>query len=465
MACAHAAVARPSPHSRFGLVGPRHPNPSTRSAPRSRPGCASGCPRLEAAVATRVYAISDPHDVADPAYLAGPERRPRRRHRVSARRARGRRAPRPGRPTGPARPGPAGRPRRRLPRHRPAPLLRRQRPLRRLPRRRGRAGRGAERGPAPPAARAGDARRPPARRGQRRARARGEEPAEQRRRAAARVRQEPARRRAGRPLRARLRPRRPPPRPDGQGRGGGGGDAGAGGEARPPPARRHREEEPIWACWLGGRRQLEAEQALRALGEISPDGSSSPSASPARASPGWRFSHRQAKAALPIAERRGQPVVRYADVALLASILRDDLVATSLRQLYLEPLEAARDGGKVARETLRAYFEAERNISSTAAALGVDRRTVRNRLRAIEDLLGRPLGLRGRPRDRPAPRRLLDAAALPSLLNPRREDPKLGRRRPACSRGGSARCHRTRQGVEHERKHLIRPSASSPCWP
>ena len=45
----------------------------------------------------------------------------------------------------------------------------------------------------------------------------------------------------------------------------------------------------------------------------------------------------------------------------------------------------------MARETLRAYFVAERNISSTAAALGVDRRTVTNRIRAIEDLFGRPL--------------------------------------------------------------------------
>jgi DNA-binding PucR family transcriptional regulator len=106
---------------------------------------------------------------------------------------------------------------------------------------------------------------------------------------------------------------------------------------------------------------------------------------------GWRLSHRQAKAALPIAERRGEPVLRYADVVLLTSILRDDLVTTSLHQLYLEPLEAAADGGKVARETLRAYFSAERNISSAAVALGVDRRTVTNRIRAIEELFGRPL--------------------------------------------------------------------------
>jgi hypothetical protein len=151
-----------------------------------------------------------------------------------------------------------------------------------------------------------------------------------------------------------------------------------------------REEEPIWACWLGGRSRLEAEQVLRALGEMSLDRVFVTVGEAGEGLSGWRLSHRQAKAALPIAERR-EAIVRYADVALLASILRDDLVATSLRQLFLEPLEGARDGGEVARETLRAYFAAERNVSSTAAVLGVDRRTVTNRIHAIEELFGRPL--------------------------------------------------------------------------
>jgi len=152
-----------------------------------------------------------------------------------------------------------------------------------------------------------------------------------------------------------------------------------------------REEEPTWACWLGGRRQLSPERALEALAGEIPAGVFVTVGEPGEGLGGWRFSHRQAKAALPIAERRGEAMVRYADVALLAAISADDLIAGSLRQLYLAPLERARDGGKVARETLRAYFQAERNVSSTAATLGVDRRTVRNRLGAIEDLLGRPL--------------------------------------------------------------------------
>jgi hypothetical protein len=152
-----------------------------------------------------------------------------------------------------------------------------------------------------------------------------------------------------------------------------------------------REEGNVWACWLGGRHPLEAERALRELGEMPLDGVCVTVGEPGEGLVGWRLSHRQAKAALPIAARRGQEILHYADVALLASILRDDLATTSLRQLYLEPLERARDGGKVGRETLRAYFAAERNVSSTAAALGVDRRTVTNRIRAIEELFGRPL--------------------------------------------------------------------------
>jgi len=152
-----------------------------------------------------------------------------------------------------------------------------------------------------------------------------------------------------------------------------------------------REEEPILACWLGGMRPLAATEAMAAVAAAAPERVFVTIGEPGEGLSGWRFSHQQAKAALPVAERRGTAVLRYADVAVVASIAQDDLLATSLRRLYLEPLARMRDGGRVARQTLRAYFDAERNISSTAAALGVDRRTVRNRLRGIEELLGHPL--------------------------------------------------------------------------
>jgi PucR C-terminal helix-turn-helix domain/GGDEF-like domain len=151
-----------------------------------------------------------------------------------------------------------------------------------------------------------------------------------------------------------------------------------------------REEEPVWACWLGGRDPLEAEEALRALRGIRPEGILITLGEPGEALSGWRFSHRQAKAALPIAERTGQPLVRYSDVTLLASIVRDDLAIASLRRLYLAPLEGGRDGDNL-RTALRAYFQAGRNVSSAAAALGLNRRTLSKRLQAAERILGRPL--------------------------------------------------------------------------
>jgi len=150
------------------------------------------------------------------------------------------------------------------------------------------------------------------------------------------------------------------------------------------------ERETSWA-WFGGRRRIAMAEvarrasldgrghALVALGE------------PARGIEGWRLTHQQAGAAFRMARHDGESVVRYADVGLLASISQDHLLASSLRQLYLVPLAGGRDGGAGLRETLRAYFTAGRNVTSAASALGVSRQTVSNRLRAIEEKLGRTL--------------------------------------------------------------------------
>jgi DNA-binding PucR family transcriptional regulator len=61
-------------------------------------------------------------------------------------------------------------------------------------------------------------------------------------------------------------------------------------------------------------------------------------------------------------------------------------LAGILVELYLGPLASRRDGDPL-RETLRAYYAADCN----AASLGVDRQTVRRRLRKVEKLLGRKL--------------------------------------------------------------------------
>jgi DNA-binding PucR family transcriptional regulator len=64
-----------------------------------------------------------------------------------------------------------------------------------------------------------------------------------------------------------------------------------------------------------------------------------------------------------------------------------------MRQIlnHLAPLAAERDGGEALRNTLRAYFAAARNVSSTAAALGVSRKTINNRIHTIESHVGRPI--------------------------------------------------------------------------
>jgi len=145
--------------------------------------------------------------------------------------------------------------------------------------------------------------------------------------------------------------------------------------------------EGAWA-WLGGRHPLDPEKLERVLCKGLPARVCLAIGEPAEGLSGWQLTHRQAKAALPIALRSASPFVRYAEVALLASLLQDDLLATSLREIYLAPLEGERDGGELARETLRAYFSSGRNVSSAAAALGVSRQTVASRLRAIEEKLG-----------------------------------------------------------------------------
>ncbi len=151
-----------------------------------------------------------------------------------------------------------------------------------------------------------------------------------------------------------------------------------------------RGEQMVWA-WLGGRHQLAVADVERvanielgsrvtlALGES------------VKGMAGWQLTHRQAQAARLVSLATRERMTRYADVALLAAALRDDTTAQSLHALYVAPLNDQRDGGRGARETLRAYLAAGQNASSAASALGVARHTVENRLRKIEELLPRAI--------------------------------------------------------------------------
>jgi len=150
-----------------------------------------------------------------------------------------------------------------------------------------------------------------------------------------------------------------------------------------------RSNETVWA-WLGAQRRIAFADIQSLLAGKKAAEVSLAIGGPARGIDGWRLTHRQAQAAMLVALRRPQPVTRYADVALLATALRDDTLAKSLEEIYLLPLGSGKDGA-VSRKTLRAYFAAGRNAATAAAALSVDRHTVERRLHAIETRLGRLL--------------------------------------------------------------------------
>jgi PucR C-terminal helix-turn-helix domain/GGDEF-like domain len=151
-------------------------------------------------------------------------------------------------------------------------------------------------------------------------------------------------------------------------------------------------EETVWA-WFGGRRALDVADMRRLVSAKVPAGVSLAVGESGKGIDGWRLTHRQAQAAMLVALRRPQRLTRYADVSLLAAVLRDGELARSLVEVHLSPLDGQKDSA-VARVTLRAYFAAGCNAATAAAALRVDRHTVERRLHAIETRLGRLLRTR-----------------------------------------------------------------------
>lgn len=146
----------------------------------------------------------------------------------------------------------------------------------------------------------------------------------------------------------------------------------------------------FWA-WIGLKLQASADRLDDALKAEWADTVRMAIGKPAAGISGWRRTHRQARVVFPIAIRGDNPVVRYADVALLAATAGDDLLQDFLQEDYLTPLASTRDGGETLKAALSAYFAKDRQVSSAAKSLGVKRHTVRKRLDDVERLLGRPL--------------------------------------------------------------------------
>jgi sugar diacid utilization regulator len=151
-----------------------------------------------------------------------------------------------------------------------------------------------------------------------------------------------------------------------------------------------QEQEIVWA-WLGGRRELRVADIERQLLAQGPASVSLAVGEPRRGIEGWRLTHHEARAALQVMRRRPQRLTRGSEVLLLAAVLESEALAESLLETYLAPLDQVSDSGGMLRETLRAYFDADCNAATAAAALQVNRHTVRRRLHKIEEALGRLL--------------------------------------------------------------------------
>lgn len=162
--------------------------------------------------------------------------------------------------------------------------------------------------------------------------------------------------------------------------------------------RRHLIVSPddrlVWA-WLGGRQPSSPPEVKRLFSSTSATWLSVGIGEPGKGVAGWRATYHQANAAHELALPGSKTTICYADESLLAAVVQNERHANSVYRIFLGPLESTRDGGQTLRATLRAFFAAERNISSAAAALNVSRRTVSDRLKRIEDLLQRSIATSG----------------------------------------------------------------------
>lgn len=144
--------------------------------------------------------------------------------------------------------------------------------------------------------------------------------------------------------------------------------------------------ETVWA-WIGTGQTIPLERLEGSLEELPATlGLAVGDSATGRA--GWQRTHEQAGAAFRIATRMPGSAVYYANVDLMASIARDDLMRTNLQRTYLEPLNQGQDGGQALRETLRVYLDAGQKALAASPLLGVTRQTVSNRIQKAEKRLG-----------------------------------------------------------------------------
>ena len=137
-----------------------------------------------------------------------------------------------------------------------------------------------------------------------------------------------------------------------------------------------------WWVWTAGELDLD--------GYEPPPGTRVAIGGPARGPDGFRRAHADARAAARVGAHRPSPVIRYRDIALEALAGQDEQRARDFIEHELGPLlDGGNGAGATLLETLEAYYAAGQNAVSAAAALGVRDRTIANRLRRVEEALGR----------------------------------------------------------------------------
>ncbi len=149
-----------------------------------------------------------------------------------------------------------------------------------------------------------------------------------------------------------------------------------------------------WWGWISGTRPLDADRK-RLLSSFRPAGSARLAIGlEGFGEAGFRATNRQALRARWVARNSDRVVVNYGDVAVEALASENHHDAHAFVANELGGIDDDSPTSQRIRETIVAYFAADHNAASAAAALGVHHQTVANRLRVAEDRLGHPVGAR-----------------------------------------------------------------------
>ena len=149
-----------------------------------------------------------------------------------------------------------------------------------------------------------------------------------------------------------------------------------------------------WWGWASGSRPLDAGKEDELKNHQPPAGTGLAFGLEAFGETGFRATNRQALRARWVARRAGRSLVFYADVAVEALASDNEADARAFVAHELRGIDDDSAASLRIRETIVAYFAAQHNAASAAAALGVHQQTVANRLRAAEERLGHPVGTR-----------------------------------------------------------------------